>query len=29
VIGTVRMWVDDRDDKVVSTAQGTYVLPGA
>ena len=27
VVGTVRMWVDDREDKVVSTAQGTYVLP--
>jgi uncharacterized protein (TIGR00369 family) len=27
VVGTVRMWVDDREDRIVSTAQGTYVLP--
>ncbi len=27
VVGTVRVWVDDREDKPVSTAQGTYVLP--
>lgn len=27
VIGTVRIWMDDRDDKPVATAQGTYVLP--
>ncbi|MEZ5227011.1 MAG: PaaI family thioesterase [Acidimicrobiales bacterium] len=27
VIGTVRLWVDDRDDKPTSVAQGTYILP--
>ena len=27
VVGTVRMWVDDREDRAVSVAQGTYVLP--
>ncbi|MGD9701418.1 MAG: PaaI family thioesterase [Acidimicrobiia bacterium] len=29
VVGTVRVWVDDREDRPVSTAQGTYVLPSA
>jgi acyl-coenzyme A thioesterase PaaI-like protein len=27
VVGTVRVWVDDRSDRVVSVAQGTYALP--
>jgi len=27
VVGTVRVWVDDREDRAVSVAQGTYVLP--
>ncbi len=27
IIGTVRIWMDDREDKPVATAQGTYVLP--
>lgn len=27
IIGTVRIWMDERDDKPVATAQGTYVLP--
>lgn len=27
VVGTVRLWVDDRDERAVSVAQGTYVLP--
>ncbi|MFV0306340.1 MAG: PaaI family thioesterase [Desertimonas sp.] len=27
VVGTVRIWLDDRDDKVTAVAQGTYVLP--
>ena len=27
VVGTVRVWVDDREDRPVATAQGTYVLP--
>lgn len=27
VVGTVRVWCDDRDDKPTATAQGTYVLP--
>lgn len=27
VIGTVRLWMDDRPDRLVSTAQGTYALP--
>ncbi len=27
VIGTVRIWMDDAPDRLVSTAQGTYVLP--
>jgi acyl-coenzyme A thioesterase PaaI-like protein len=29
VVGTVTMWMDDRDDKPVSVAQGTYVRPVA
>lgn len=28
VVGTVAVWVDDRGDKPVSVAQGTYVRPG-
>lgn len=27
VVGSVRVWCDDRDDKPSSVAQGTYVLP--
>ena len=27
VVGTVKIWVDDREDKPISVAQGTYVLP--
>jgi uncharacterized protein (TIGR00369 family) len=27
VVGTVRVWVDDREHKPTATAQGTYVLP--
>jgi uncharacterized protein (TIGR00369 family) len=27
VVGTVRVWTDDRDDRPTATAQGTYVLP--
>jgi uncharacterized protein (TIGR00369 family) len=27
VVGTVRVWTDDRDDRPAATAQGTYVLP--
>jgi uncharacterized protein (TIGR00369 family) len=27
VVGTVRVWVDDREDKPTAVAQGTYVLP--
>lgn len=27
VVGTVRVWCDDRHDKPTATAQGTYVLP--
>ena len=27
VVGTVRVWCDDRDDKPTATAQGTYALP--
>ncbi len=27
VVGTVRVWCDDRSDKPTATAQGTYVLP--
>jgi len=26
-VGTIRMWMDDSDDRPVSVAQGTYVLP--
>jgi acyl-coenzyme A thioesterase PaaI-like protein len=29
VVGTVRMWCDDREHKPTATAQGTYVLPAA
>ncbi len=29
VIGTVRLWVDDRESKPTAVAQGTYVLPSA
>jgi acyl-coenzyme A thioesterase PaaI-like protein len=27
VVGTVRVWMDGREDKPVAAAQGTYVLP--
>ena len=27
VVGTIRVWCDDRDDRPTATAQGTYVLP--
>lgn len=27
VVGTVKVWMDDRPDRLVSTAQGTYALP--
>jgi acyl-coenzyme A thioesterase PaaI-like protein len=27
VVGTVRVWCDDRSDRPTATAQGTYVLP--
>lgn len=27
IVGTVRVWCDDRRDKITATAQGTYVLP--
>jgi acyl-coenzyme A thioesterase PaaI-like protein len=27
VVGTVRVWCDERDDRPTATAQGTYVLP--
>ena len=27
VVGTIRVWCDDREDKPTATAQGTYVLP--
>ena len=27
VVGTVRVWCDDRSDKPTATAQGTYALP--
>jgi acyl-coenzyme A thioesterase PaaI-like protein len=27
VVGTIRVWCDDRSDKPTATAQGTYVLP--
>ncbi|MFK8025009.1 MAG: PaaI family thioesterase [Ilumatobacter sp.] len=28
VVGSVKVWCDDRDDKPTAVAQGTYVLPG-
>jgi acyl-coenzyme A thioesterase PaaI-like protein len=28
IVGSVRIWCDDREDKPSATAQGTYVLPG-
>jgi len=27
IVGTVHVWVDDREDKPTAVAQGTYVLP--
>lgn len=27
VVGTVRVWCDDHEDRPTATAQGTYVLP--
>lgn len=27
IVGSVRVWCDDREDKPSATAQGTYVLP--
>lgn len=27
MIGTVKIWVDDEPERLVATAQGTYVLP--
>ena len=27
VVGTVKIWMDDRPERLVSTAQGTYALP--
>lgn len=27
VVGTIRLWIDDLEDRPVSVAQGTYVLP--
>lgn len=27
IVGSVRVWCDDRDDKPTSVAQGTYALP--
>lgn len=27
VVGTVRIWMDDAPERLVATAQGTYVLP--
>ncbi|MEM7287863.1 MAG: PaaI family thioesterase [Actinomycetota bacterium] len=27
IVGTVKIWMDDRPDRLVSTAQGTYALP--
>ena len=27
VVGTVKIWMDDRSDRLVSTAQGTYIYP--
>jgi uncharacterized protein (TIGR00369 family) len=29
VVGTIRIWVDDREHKPTAVAQGTYVLPAA
>jgi uncharacterized protein (TIGR00369 family) len=29
IVGTVRVWVDDREHKPTAVAQGTYVLPAA
>jgi hypothetical protein len=29
VVGTIHIWVDDREDKPTAVAQGTYVLPHA
>ena len=29
VVGTVTLWMDDRTEKTVSVAQGTYVRPSA
>jgi acyl-coenzyme A thioesterase PaaI-like protein len=29
VVGTVTMWMDDRSDRPVSVAQGTYVRPAS
>ena len=29
VVGSVQLWVDDRADRIVSVAQGTYVRPAA
>ncbi len=28
VVGSVRIWVDDNAERIVSVAQGTYVRPG-
>ncbi len=27
VVGTVRLWCDDDEDRITATAQGTYALP--
>ena len=27
VVGTIRVWCDDREDRPTATAQGTYILP--
>ena len=27
VVGTIKVWCDDRDDRPTATAQGTYALP--
>mgnify|MGYP003923803891 FL=1 len=27
IVGTVKIWVDDEPDRLVATAQGTYVMP--
>lgn len=27
VVGSIRLWCDDKTDKVTATAQGTYALP--